>query len=375
MVDVSVKRSASFYPENSHSQNMNKKGQDFLNLESKNGEAPSRFFPNEGWNQPIGQDLKPVDYTNTASDPNPPSIDPTMSMLNTPMLPLDMLQELMQLGFDPSIFMEERPITAEDVKPNFLATENNYRLCIPDYDRLTEEQRDRIMASALLALASSKTQQGSFSYPGQAIKPPDFFSVGEKIHKIGCSFTHGVVSDLESSQEYAGIISGILDGHQVKGCHWQFMAGFLKHLQTSLGLSNPNIKGVMKLFNDHFDKYGEDAPYILICHSEGANTTNQALKRIPEERRKNIHIISVGPAKYIDPKLCGSVFNIVNNNDNIAKKVDKKGYNKAVEKGNIEIVREDPSVGLLDAHSFKNPKTLDALNQRLKTLHNTLNID
>jgi len=196
---------------------------------------------------------------------------------------------------------------------------NDYTRNCPEFDKLSEEQRARIMASALEALASLRPQQAGFQYPGQKMKTADFFAVGDKQHKIGCSFGHGVVTNVKASKEYASIVSQILEGHQVQGCHWQFMAGFKTRFATLKGKSNPNIEGIVKLFNDHFDEYGDDVPYIHICHSEGSNTGDQGIKRMPEARRKNIHVIAVGPSKCIDPELCGSVFNIINENDNIKK--------------------------------------------------------
>lgn len=369
MVNVSDKRYTSVYQGNIQLQNLNKKSVSFLDQNS-NSDGPG-FFPNGPWNQPTAQGLGPVDYTNTALEPHSTGVDPTMGIGNMP-VPIEWI--LNQMNFNGGLVGQDRvePITVQGAERGISKLANHYVDCIQDFEKLTEEEKERIMASAFEALASLKPQQAAVELPFQARKPADFFAVGEKLHNIGCSFGHGIVTSLDNSEEYAGVVSEMLGGHQVQGCHWQFVSGSLKHFETLLGLTNPNIKGVMKLFNDHFEKCGEDVPYIHICHSEGANTCDQALKRMPEERRKNIHIISVGPAKYIDPELCGSVFNIVNDNDGIAKKVDKKGHKKAVRDGNIEIVPEDPSVGTFEAHSFKNPRTQAALQERLENLFNTL---
>ncbi len=373
MINVSDKRYTTVYQDNTQLQNLSKKSQSFLDQNS-NSDGPG-FVPDGPWNQPLGQGLGPVDYTNTASEPYSTGVDPTMGMLNTPMLPVGLLLNYINFGINPAAGVRVEPTTVEEAEPSFLKTVNDYTGCCPEFDKLTEEQRARVMASALEGLGSLKMQQAGFQWPFQKMKAADFFAVGDKQHKMGCSFGHGVITTVKDSKEYASITSQILEGHQVKGCHWQFMAGLKKHFDTLKGKSNPNIEGVVKLFNEHFDEYGDDVPYIHICHSEGSNTADQAIKRMPESRRKNIHIIAVGPSKCIDPELCGSVFNIINENDNITKKFDEKGYEKAVLAGNIRIVPEDPSVGPVKAHRFKNPKTLGALEEELKKLLTTLNTD
>lgn len=290
-------------------------------------------------------------------------------------IPVEVLMQMMQFEGNPFTHFPHIPVTDQEVKPDYVATESKYSQWHSGFKLLSNEERANLVARAMQALSSFKMQKAGFSFPFQKSKLPDVFTIGEKKYKLGCSFGHGVSTGLGNSEEYAGMVSEIMDGHQVKGSHWQYMLGLLKHVDTAHGVPNPNIQAVAKLMNDHFNEYGENIPYIHVCHSEGANTANESLKLIPKERRKNIHIIAVGPAKYIDPEACGSVLNIVNNNDKIAKKVDKKGFKKALSDRNIRIAEEDPSVGLFEAHAFINPNTQAAFKEELEKLFRILTQD
>lgn len=73
-------------------------------------------------------------------------------------------------------------------------------------------------------------------------------------------------------------------------------------------IATPPVRMLHKTWNDFFtENWDNNAVFLMICHSQGAIHTRNALLTYPPELRNRIRVIAIAPAAYIDDDLCHSV--------------------------------------------------------------------
>ncbi|MCH9634109.1 MAG: hypothetical protein S4CHLAM7_08520 [Chlamydiae bacterium] len=274
----------------------------------------------------------------------------------------------------PPVNQEVRDSPQPELLKTELAKYKKFQQCLEDNNLGPESQVVALFSQFLEDLDAESSSPSGFNYPWLAVRPPDILaSVGEPHELLGFSFGHGILSTVAATQKYVDQVSEYTGGYQVNARHWQYMVGLSKHRNTAQGKLNPNVVSLVDMFNHHFDTKGESAPYIHICHSEGANDADLALKQLSDKRKKQMNFICVGPAKFIDANECGSVRSLVSEHDLVPQFSDPQGLRRAKEvELSIIDCTDHNCKNFLKAHAFMNEIHQEKLAKEVDTLMKSL---
>ena len=180
---------------------------------------------------------------------------------------------------------------------------------------------------------------------------------------------NGICNTLEESKSnfsYSlGMAVGCPGGAVYNATHglWDFVEAFA----NIVGIRTRPVALLEKTWRDYFNNCPEDGIIIHYCHSQGTAQTKLALKNMPEELRKRIHVIAVAPTSYIDKKLCGSVEHLVSRWD-VVPWIDLPG--RIRNSDTIQMVDRDPHASHFD-HAYQSDSYKDAINKRTQFIRTT----
>ena len=128
-----------------------------------------------------------------------------------------------------------------------------------------------------------------------------------------------------------------------------------------LGFTTRPVTLLHRAWDDYFENCPDNGMIIMVCHSQGAILTRNALASYKPELRERIHVIAVAPAAYIDKKLCGSVVHFVSKRDFVPW-FDFLGRRQQWD--NVEYLDPHPEAGKLD-HTVHSPTYKEVIRQRI----------
>lgn len=128
---------------------------------------------------------------------------------------------------------------------------------------------------------------------------------------------NGIFNSYEESEDLCGRMSELAGGctssFVYNASHGVF--DLIESFLNLLGIVTRPAQLLHKEWDHFFANCPEDGIIIMVCHSQGAILTRNALSTYDEELRKRIHVVAVAPAAYIDEGLCGSVMHYVSKRD------------------------------------------------------------
>lgn len=164
----------------------------------------------------------------------------------------------------------------------------------------------------------------------------DFERKSKPIKLSGLPLEHGIISyingmknqesDHETTAQFIVDVAGGVEMSNVyNASHNIFYDLFQSFIQLRFTASTESVQALKNNILDYFEKNGLDKQMLLICHSQGAIITRNALMELPKEIRDRISVAAFGPAAYIDEKLCGFVQHYVNSWDWLVPSLDLGG--------------------------------------------------
>lgn len=113
--------------------------------------------------------------------------------------------------------------------------------------------------------------------------------------------------------QMSGFVAGCTSSFVYNASHGVF--DLIESFLNLMGIVTRPTKLLHKEWDNFFANCPDDGIIIMVCHSQGAILTRNALAHYDEELRRRIHVVAVAPAAYIDENLCGSVMHYVSKRD------------------------------------------------------------
>lgn len=178
-------------------------------------------------------------------------------------------------------------------------------------------------------------------------------------------FINGIMNDFASAYSKAIEISHLSGGFNVHGVHnaTNGLATDIKECRLGKqGKITPPVWHLHKMWDDFFldESTDPNAKFLLICHSQGAIHTQNALRTYDPELRQRIVVISVAGASTIDKNLCHSIHYLVSRDPVPMLREEKE------ESTNLTYVKPN---GLIN-HSFSNPIYYEPLQRHIEKFIN-----
>jgi len=127
-------------------------------------------------------------------------------------------------------------------------------------------------------------------------------------------FINGIDTQFEAAKDHARYISGLAGGYNIHGVYNATHGKSVdarEYLMNRNYYATPPIRLLHNKWNVFFAHAGPDVPLMLICHSQGAVQTRNALMCYPKELRKRILVVAIAPGAFIDRDLCKDVTHYV----------------------------------------------------------------
>ena len=181
---------------------------------------------------------------------------------------------------------------------------------------------------------------------------------------FGMGFVNGICNffpDFSNSLQYLGNLSG----YQIGGVH-----------SASLGLGVDLQKAVCaKMFGicyesmreihhalDHFFTANPNGVYLLVGHSRGCADISTALMTYHPVLRKQVLVLGVAPAQFIDRDYCMDVRHLISEGDYVYL-TDPLGYQRC--KNTTQLLKPHPNAHWFD-HNFDSPTYQDQIKIKVK---------
>lgn len=184
---------------------------------------------------------------------------------------------------------------------------------------------------------------------------------------MGIGFINGIWNDFGGSKESALYISDMADGYNINtvfnATHGRVTDVEEYHLGSCYIATEP-VRQLHKMWNAFFENSSSNSQYLMICHSQGATHTRNALLDYPDELRKRIHVVAIAPGSYIYGDTCASVFHYrAAWWRDFVPRFDKSGARR--EKSSVFTLDSHEQASLFD-HEFKSPTYTAAIKHHVK---------
>jgi RHS repeat-associated protein len=185
---------------------------------------------------------------------------------------------------------------------------------------------------------------------------------------MGIGFINGIWNDFDGCKESAQYISKLAGGYNIN-CVFNATHGRVPDVvECHIGLcytATEPVRQLHNMWNTFFESSTSDSQFLMICHSQGAIHTRNALLDYPEDLRNRIHVVAIAPAAYIYSKTCADVFHYrAAWWRDFVPRLDLSGARR--ESGNIFDLPSTSESSLFD-HLFMSPTYSDKLEFRIKT--------
>ena len=182
---------------------------------------------------------------------------------------------------------------------------------------------------------------------------------------MGIGFINGICNTFKGANESAMHISKLCGGYNIYGVYNATHGWFWDLHECYLGLNfiaTEPVRQLHKMWTDFFANRSNDAMFLMICHSQGAIHVRNALMDYPEELRKQILVVAIAPAAYIDQNICADVVHYRAAEGDFVPRIDSLGAKNAY--GSIIEVQSQPNAPWFD-HEFASPTYQDHLDFRI----------
>lgn len=128
-------------------------------------------------------------------------------------------------------------------------------------------------------------------------------------NNLGIGFINGIWNDFKGSRESAEYISRLAGGHNVHAVYNATHGGAdLPECWMGLDyIATEPVRQLHKIWNSFFERSSADAKFLMICHSQGAIHTRNALLDYPPELRERILVVAIAPGAYIYKETCANM--------------------------------------------------------------------
>jgi len=130
------------------------------------------------------------------------------------------------------------------------------------------------------------------------------------------------------------------------------------------GLRNYIATAPVRRLHEKWEKFFKRKPngrYLQFCHSQGAIHVRNALMTFSQVLCKQIHVVAIAPAAYIDKALCASVRHYVSERDFVPL-LDWSGRKACFD--TITSLKPDKDASWFD-HSFTSPTYTDVIRENI----------
>lgn len=183
----------------------------------------------------------------------------------------------------------------------------------------------------------------------------------------GIGFINGIWNRLKDTFSSSLYLSKLADGMNIDFVYnaTHYHLDLLESALGLMGISTEPTRLLHKMWDHFFQEASDDAKYLMVCHSQGAIHTYNALLSYPEDLRKKILVVAIAPAKYIDDTLCGGVIHYRNESiarDFVPHLSDISGARRC--ENSIVNVKSHPNASMVD-HSFQSLTYRDLIQHQI----------
>lgn len=128
---------------------------------------------------------------------------------------------------------------------------------------------------------------------------------------MGIGFINGVWNDRKGIEESLDYISKLTGGYNIHGVFNATHGKVIDFKECILGrlfIATDPVRQLHKMWNSFFEKSAADAKFLMICHSQGAIHTRNALLDYPLELGSRILVVAIAPGAYIYKETCAKIF-------------------------------------------------------------------
>lgn len=181
---------------------------------------------------------------------------------------------------------------------------------------------------------------------------------------LGIGFINGIDNIFKNSHDSTSYISRLGKGINVHAVYNATHGLTADLYECKMGLNfiaTEPVRQLHKMWNNFFSRSSADAIFLMICHSQGAIHTRNALLDYPEHLRNRIIVVAIAPGAYIYPETCAQVIHYRVARD-IVPRFDQKGMKRS--KNTIVELESHPDAPWFD-HPFDSPSYLKKLQDHI----------
>jgi RHS repeat-associated protein len=184
---------------------------------------------------------------------------------------------------------------------------------------------------------------------------------GNEHSKFTMTMTNGIWNSRDEAINSAEMVSKMAGGCKVilvyNGSHGPF--DFVESALGMIGVKTEPSLALDQVWNDSFKKMGEGGKILHVGHSQGCINSFNSLKTTDSQQSKNISMIGVAPARFVDKDMCGNINHIGSQGD-IVSRFDFTGRLRNAD--NYIELTPHPEAKMID-HEFASP----TFGERLET--------
>ncbi len=182
----------------------------------------------------------------------------------------------------------------------------------------------------------------------------DFAPIAQDMRIV---FMNGIWNDFKSARESAFYLSNLAGGYNIHGVHNATHGKIADLRECGLGLQHratDPVRQLHKMWDNFFENSSPNAKLLMICHSQGAIHTRNALLTYPPHLRERIFVLAVAPGAYIHKETCGGVIHYRTKKwyRDIVPRFDRRGAKR--ERDTIVGLDSHPDAAFFD-HEFQSP--------------------
>lgn len=264
---------------------------------------------------------------------------------------------------NPFLFFDRFGLSAETwTAPRYWDFEST---CVQDTDRHDVAWNQYTPDEAMFARDTCFGEKTGF-YQLKDIAPEMASSLSPLPQGFGMAFVNGICNffpNFSQSLQYLGNLSG----YQIGGVYSASM-GFGNDIQKAVyakmfGICYESMREIHDALNGFFTA-NPNGVYLLVGHSRGCIDIYNSLVTYHPKLRKQVLVLGVAPAKFIDKTYCMDARHLVSNGDFVYL-TDPRGYLRC--RNTIQLLEPHPDASWFD-HSFESPTYQTPMQAELKNV-------
>lgn len=181
---------------------------------------------------------------------------------------------------------------------------------------------------------------------------------------IGVYYINGMCNNYDDALDntrYASKLSGYCLNFIYNATHG-IGVDFKESIMGKLGIATPPVRVLQKVCENFFNNNDEKARLLIICHSQGAIHTKNALLACPEELWNRICVLGIAPANYPYKETCADIA-LYGSEGDFVHRLDREGLKRS--KDSFRELKRHPDASWWD-HSFQSPTFRDVLKNQIQ---------